>query len=102
VGLLALPELKQKSNEPCPPKTRWASLIALRKVVRKRERGKKKMSKRMNKIERMKMVKAMEFIAHQINDEEIFLDWWLPGGVADGDIEYGDLSVNDTEYDEAE
>jgi len=36
------------------------------------------------------MVKAMEFIARQINDELIF-DSWLTGGVADGDIEYGDM-----------
>ena len=44
----------------------------------------------MNKTERIKMVKAMEFIARQINDELIF-DHWLTGGVADGDIEYGDM-----------
>ena len=46
----------------------------------------------MNKIEREKMVKAMEFIARQINNEDIF-DGWLMVGVADGDIEYGDLEV---------
>lgn len=40
--------------------------------------------------ERTKMVKAMEFIARQINDEDIF-SRWLVSGVADGDIEYGDL-----------
>lgn len=45
-----------------------------------------------NRIERIKMVKAMEFIARNLNDEEIF-DAWLSVGVADGDIEYGDLSV---------
>lgn len=56
----------------------------------------------MNKTERVKMVKAMEFIARQINDETIFLDWWLSGGVADGDIQYGDLSADDPENDEAE
>ena len=50
---------------------------------------------KMNKEERIKMVKAMEFIARQVNNEEIFCDWWLTTGVADGDIEYGDLSVND-------
>ena len=50
------------------------------------------MSKRMNKIERMKMVKAMEFIAGQINDEDIFMGW-LYSGVADGDIQYGDLDI---------
>ena len=48
----------------------------------------------MNKIERIKMVKAMEYIARQVNDEEVFYSW-LTVGVADGDIEYGDLNVND-------
>ena len=47
----------------------------------------------MNKVERIKMLKAMEFIARQINDEELFMDNWLVLGVADGDIEYGDLSI---------
>ena len=47
----------------------------------------------MNVIERIKMVKAMEFIARNLNDEEIF-EAWLVDGVADGDIEYGDLSVS--------
>lgn len=51
----------------------------------------------MNTIERIKMVKAMEYIARQMNDEEVFCDVWLTYGVADGDIEYGDLSVNDTD-----
>lgn len=46
----------------------------------------------MNREERMKIVKAMEYIARQINDEEIF-EAWLIDGVADGDIEYGDLSA---------
>lgn len=50
----------------------------------------------MNIPERTKMVKAMEFIARQINDEEVF-EGWLINGVADGDIEYGDLSANDEE-----
>ena len=44
-----------------------------------------------NYTERIKMIKAMEFIARQINNEEIF-EAWLEEGVADGDIEYGDLS----------
>ena len=43
----------------------------------------------MDKQERLKMVSAMEFIARQINDEEIFMEW-LSIGVADGDIEYGE------------
>lgn len=46
----------------------------------------------MKREERMKMVKAMEYIARQLNDEEI-LESWLMDGVADGDIEYGDLSA---------
>jgi hypothetical protein len=49
-----------------------------------------------NKIERMKMVKAMEFIARQVNNEEIF-NVWLADGVGDGEIEYGDLNVTDRE-----
>ena len=48
----------------------------------------------MNKEVRIKMVKAMELVARQINDEEVF--WmWLVDGVPDGDIEYGDLSPED-------
>lgn len=35
---------------------------------------------------RAKMVRAMEFIARQVNDEEVFEDW-LMNGVADGDID---------------
>ena len=46
--------------------------------------------------ERVKMVKAMEFIARQVNHEGIF-GHWLAVGVADGDIEYGDLSSNGAE-----
>lgn len=46
----------------------------------------------MNTTERIKMVKAMEFIARHINDEGIF-EIWLVSGVADGDIEFGDLRV---------
>lgn len=46
----------------------------------------------MNAIERIKMVKAMEFLARRLNDEEIFEEWLIEG-VADGDIEYGDLSL---------
>ncbi len=48
----------------------------------------------MNKVERIKMVKAMEFIARKINDESIF-DLWMTLGVADGDIKHGDLSSED-------
>ncbi len=47
----------------------------------------------MNKnIERMKMVKAMEFIARQINDEDILMSWFIVG-VADEDIPYGELEM---------
>ena len=48
----------------------------------------------MNKNERIKMVKAMEYIARQINDEDVFAGW-LISGVAAGDIEYADLSEED-------
>lgn len=47
-----------------------------------------------NLIERLRMVKAMEYIARQINDEDVFMGW-LYAGVADGDIKYGDLSDED-------
>lgn len=53
----------------------------------------------MNIVERIKMVKAMEFIARQINDEDVF-EGWLVNGVADGDIEYGDLEINADDMDE--
>lgn len=46
----------------------------------------------MNAIERIKMVKAMEFICRNLNDEEL-LCGWLVSGVADGDIDYGNLAV---------
>ena len=48
----------------------------------------------MNKHERIKMVKAMEYITRQINDEDIF-EAWLIDGVADDDIDYGDLTAED-------
>ena len=56
------------------------------------------MAQGMNKVERVKMVKAMEFIARNLNDEAILLDW-LTIGVADGDIEYGDLDVATSDID---
>ena len=49
--------------------------------------------------ERAKMVKAMEFVARQINDESVFMRW-LMNGVADGDIEYGDLDVSNLSEDD--
>ena len=42
--------------------------------------------------DRVKMVKAMEYIARHINDENVF-EGWLMEGVADGDIYYGDLAA---------
>ena len=45
-----------------------------------------------NPIERKKMVLAMEYIARQINDEDIF-DYWLTVGVADGEIPYGSFDI---------
>ena len=51
-----------------------------------------------NAIERMKMVKAMEFIVRNCNNEEN-IEEWLVCGVADGDIEYGDLDVTSEDED---
>ena len=50
----------------------------------------------MNTIIRAKMVLAMEFIARQINDEDVF-EGWLMGGVADGDIDYGSFDVDEVD-----
>ena len=44
------------------------------------------------KTERAKMVLAMEYIARQVNDEEVF-DRWLTYGVPDGDIKYGQFDT---------
>lgn len=49
----------------------------------------------MNANERIKMLKA------NVNNES-FLNGWLALGVADGDIEYGDLSVGPDDADELE
>ena len=46
--------------------------------------------------ERKKMVLAMEYIARQINNEEVF-EGWLMSGVADGDIEYGDMDITNVD-----
>ena len=40
---------------------------------------------RRDKMERTKMVLAMEYIVRHINNEDI-IDGWLMNGVADGDI----------------
>ena len=50
----------------------------------------------MNKTRRAKMVLAMEYIARQITDENVF-DGWLMCGVADGDIPYGSMNVEDVD-----
>lgn len=55
----------------------------------------------MSTVERIKMIKAMEFICRTVNDEHI-ADCWLIDGVADGDIEPGDLSVNPDDADNLE
>lgn len=43
--------------------------------------------------ERIKVVKAMEYIARQINDEEVFIHW-LACGVPDWEVPYGDLTTD--------
>lgn len=45
-----------------------------------------------NLMERMLMVKAMDYVARQLNDES-HLMYWLSNGVADEDIPYGELSL---------
>ena len=44
-------------------------------------------------IDRKKAIVCMEFIARQINDEDVFY-YWLMNGVPDGDIEYGNLDIS--------
>lgn len=53
----------------------------------------------MKSVERIKLVKAMEYIVRNLNSEE-YLEPWLIEGVADGDIEYGDLSIRDEDFDD--
>jgi len=48
--------------------------------------------------ERKKMIVAMEYVARQINDEDVFVRW-LMCGVPDGDIEYGNFDISQV-YDE--
>ena len=50
----------------------------------------------MNIVERTKMIRAMEYIARTVNDEEVF-EGWLMCGVADGDID-NDTTDEDLEY----
>ena len=49
----------------------------------------------MNKNERFEMIKAMDLIARQLNDEDI-MEAWLMYGVADGDID-SDTTQEDLE-----
>lgn len=53
-----------------------------------------KENREMNSENRIKMIKAMEFVASMINDEEIWFTW-AGMGVADGEIETGDLTPDD-------
>ena len=41
---------------------------------------------------RVKMVRAMDFIVRQCNDEDVIVAW-LVNGVADGDCEFGDSYI---------
>ena len=50
-------------------------------------------------VERLKLVKAMEYLVRCVNDETL-LDAWLTLGVADGDFDYGDLSVAENPEDD--
>ena len=59
------------------------------------------LKKKMNRAERIKMLKAMEFIARNVNDEGVF-ETWLTDAMPDGTIEYGDLTVTDSDYDNFE
>lgn len=47
-------------------------------------------------VARCKMILAMEYIARQINDEEVF-EGWLMNGVADGDIPYGNFDITEVD-----
>lgn len=55
----------------------------------------------VNAVERIKLIKAMKFICRNINDESVF-ETWLSIGVADGDIEYGDLSIQSDDIENLE
>ncbi len=54
------------------------------------------MNEKLNVTERKKMVLAMEYIARQINDEDVF-EGWLMSGVADGDLNYGEWDCENVE-----
>lgn len=48
------------------------------------------MERKIDLKERIALVKAMDFICRNINDEDVFMPW-LSVGVADGDIPYNTL-----------
>lgn len=50
----------------------------------------------MNKELRKKVVVAMELLARSVNDETA-MEGWLMCGVPDGDIEYGDMDINNVD-----
>lgn len=54
------------------------------------------MEKKINLKERIALVKSMDFICRNINDEDVFMPW-LSVGVADGDIPYNTLIDQVTE-----
>ena len=43
----------------------------------------------VNVEERKKLVVAMEYIARQTNNEQLFYDYWLSLGIPDDEIKYG-------------
>ncbi len=47
-------------------------------------------------IQRAKAILAMEYLARQLNNEDVF-ECWLMGGVADGDIPYGSFDISDVD-----
>ena len=70
---------------------------AVKRYVEKWAMQEEILKKKMNRAERIKMLKAMEFIARNVNDESVF-ETWLTDGMPDGAIEYGDLTVTDSDY----
>ena len=55
-----------------------------------------KMDEKLDVTERKKLVLAMEMLARQVNDEEVFMSW-LMVGVADGDISYGSTDIDEVD-----
>ena len=52
----------------------------------------------MNAVDRKKMILAMEYIARQVNDEEVFMDW-LSDGFPDGALKSGEWNVEKVDDD---